>query len=94
MSDLTPSETANLDRYGSVELDWSRARSELAERPTPVYRFTFQIVVGIAATEPWRHPPAIQALTCGRRRRPGMPRAEMAQPPPLPPCRSEVPTSE
>ncbi|HWE90310.1 MAG TPA: pyridoxamine 5'-phosphate oxidase family protein [Pseudonocardiaceae bacterium] len=35
MSDLTPSETKNLDRYGSAELPWSRARDALAGDPTP-----------------------------------------------------------
>jgi hypothetical protein len=35
MTDLTPSETTNLDRYGSPELDWTRARAALAGPPTP-----------------------------------------------------------
>lgn len=35
MTDSTPSETTNLDRYGSAELPWSRARAAMAEGPTP-----------------------------------------------------------
>lgn len=35
MSDLTPSETTNLDRYGDAPLEWSRARAALASEPTP-----------------------------------------------------------
>jgi hypothetical protein len=34
MTDLTPSETKNLDRYGSAELPWSRARDALADGTT------------------------------------------------------------
>lgn len=34
MSDLTPSETTNLDRYGDAPLDWGRARAALAGEPT------------------------------------------------------------
>ncbi|SFJ52735.1 Pyridoxamine 5'-phosphate oxidase [Amycolatopsis sacchari] len=32
---MTPSETKNLDRYGSDALPWSRARDALAQDPTP-----------------------------------------------------------
>ena len=35
MSDLTPSEITNLDRYGSAELDWARARTAMAGPATP-----------------------------------------------------------
>jgi hypothetical protein len=35
MTDLAPSETTNLDRYGSAELDWSRPRAVMAQGPTP-----------------------------------------------------------
>ncbi|TVT52232.1 pyridoxamine 5'-phosphate oxidase family protein [Amycolatopsis rhizosphaerae] len=35
MTDLLPSETKNLDRYGSAELDWNRAREAMAHGPTP-----------------------------------------------------------
>lgn len=35
MTDLTPSETTNLDRYGSAELTWSRAHTALVEGATP-----------------------------------------------------------
>jgi hypothetical protein len=35
MSDLAPSETTNLDRYGSAELAWSRARTAMAAGATP-----------------------------------------------------------
>jgi Pyridoxamine 5'-phosphate oxidase len=35
MSDLHPAETTNLDRYGSEELDWTRARAAMAGPPTP-----------------------------------------------------------
>src|SRR5262249_26252684 len=35
MTDLTPSQTRNLDRYGSAELGWTRARTALATMPTP-----------------------------------------------------------
>lgn len=35
MTELTPSETTNLDRYGSAALDWNRAESVLAQGPTP-----------------------------------------------------------
>lgn len=35
MTDVTPAEAKNLDRYGSPELDWSRARAALAGEPTP-----------------------------------------------------------
>ncbi|GAB2965111.1 pyridoxamine 5'-phosphate oxidase family protein [Amycolatopsis acidiphila] len=34
MTETTPAETTNLDRYGSPELDWHRARSALAADPT------------------------------------------------------------
>jgi hypothetical protein len=34
MTDLKPSETKNLDRYGSAALDWSRAHAALAADPT------------------------------------------------------------
>jgi hypothetical protein len=34
MTDLAPSETTNLDRYGNATLDWSRARAGLAGEPT------------------------------------------------------------
>ena len=34
MSDRTPSQTKNLDRYGFDELEWSRARAALAGPPT------------------------------------------------------------
>jgi hypothetical protein len=34
MTDLTPSQTTNLDRYGSAALDWSRARAAMAADPT------------------------------------------------------------
>src|SRR5947209_7288610 len=35
MTDLTPSETTNLDRYGSAMLEWSRAEAAMAQGPTP-----------------------------------------------------------
>ncbi|HEX3792411.1 MAG TPA: pyridoxamine 5'-phosphate oxidase family protein [Pseudonocardiaceae bacterium] len=35
MTDLKPSETKNLDRYGSAELDWSRARDAMAAGTGP-----------------------------------------------------------
>ena len=35
MTDLTPSETTNLDRYGDAALEWDRARDALASEPTP-----------------------------------------------------------
>jgi Pyridoxamine 5'-phosphate oxidase len=35
MSDLHPAETTNLDRYGSGELDWTRARAAMGGPPTP-----------------------------------------------------------
>jgi Pyridoxamine 5'-phosphate oxidase len=35
MTDVAPAETANLDRYGSAELLWSRARDALAAVPSP-----------------------------------------------------------
>jgi Pyridoxamine 5'-phosphate oxidase len=35
MTDLTPSETANLDRYDNAELEWSRARAAMAQGPSP-----------------------------------------------------------
>src|ERR687887_520478 len=35
MTELTPSETKNLDRYGSPPLPWSRAYSALAAVPGP-----------------------------------------------------------
>lgn len=34
MTELTPSETRNLDRYGSPALPWSRAESALAQVPS------------------------------------------------------------
>ena len=34
MSDLTPSETTNLDRYGDAPLEWERALAVLAADPT------------------------------------------------------------
>lgn len=34
MTDLTPSETTNLDRYGSPPLEWSRAHDALSAPPT------------------------------------------------------------
>ena len=34
MTDLTPSDTKNLDRYGDAPLTWSRARSALSGDPT------------------------------------------------------------
>ena len=34
MSDRTPSQTKNLDRYGFAELEWSRAHDALAAPPT------------------------------------------------------------
>jgi pyridoxamine 5'-phosphate oxidase-like protein len=39
MTDLTPSETANLDRYGSAALEWSRARAALALGPSPEFTY-------------------------------------------------------
>jgi hypothetical protein len=35
MTELTPTESTNLDRYGNVALEWSRARDALAAVPTP-----------------------------------------------------------
>lgn len=35
MTELTPSETTNLDRYGSAALEWSRAESALSRGPGP-----------------------------------------------------------
>jgi Pyridoxamine 5'-phosphate oxidase len=35
MTELTPSGTTNLSRYGDAALDWSRARDALAAVPTP-----------------------------------------------------------
>jgi hypothetical protein len=35
MTDLTPSETTNLDRYGSAALEWSRAEAAMAQGPSP-----------------------------------------------------------
>src|ERR687883_407819 len=35
MTELTPAEATNLDRYGDPELQWSRARDALAAEPTP-----------------------------------------------------------
>jgi hypothetical protein len=35
MTDLTPSETTNLDRYGSDALEWGRAHAALTASPTP-----------------------------------------------------------
>jgi hypothetical protein len=35
MTDLTPFETTNLDRYGDPSLDWSRAVEALSGPPTP-----------------------------------------------------------
>ena len=34
MTDLTPSETTNLDRYGSPPLEWSRAHTAVSADPT------------------------------------------------------------
>jgi hypothetical protein len=34
MTDLTPSETTNLDRYGSAPLEWSRAHAAVSGDPT------------------------------------------------------------
>lgn len=34
MNELEPTETTNLDRYGSATLDWSRARAALSADPT------------------------------------------------------------
>ena len=35
MTDLTPSETTNLDRYGSAALEWRRAEAAMAQGPSP-----------------------------------------------------------
>jgi hypothetical protein len=35
MTDLTPAETTNLDRYGAAALPWSRAAEGLTADPTP-----------------------------------------------------------
>lgn len=35
MTELTPTDTANLDRYGDATLEWSRARDALAAVPSP-----------------------------------------------------------
>jgi hypothetical protein len=35
MSDLTPSKTKNLDRYGDAPLEWERARGAMAAEPAP-----------------------------------------------------------
>jgi len=35
MSELRPTETTNLDRYGDAELEWSRAHDALAGVPSP-----------------------------------------------------------
>ena len=37
MTDLTPTQTTNLDRYGSDTLPWSRAQAELARKATVPY---------------------------------------------------------
>jgi len=34
MTELAPTETTNLDRYGNAELEWSRARDALAGKPS------------------------------------------------------------
>jgi hypothetical protein len=39
MTDLTPSETRNLDRYGSAPLEWDRARTRLTETTADVTYF-------------------------------------------------------
>jgi hypothetical protein len=39
MTDLTPSETTSLDRYGSAALEWSRARAALALSPSPEFTY-------------------------------------------------------
>ncbi len=39
MTDLTPSETTNLDRYGDAELDWARAHDALAAPATPDFTY-------------------------------------------------------
>ena len=41
MTDPHPVQATNLDRYGSAELPWSRARDLLAAGPPPwqLYRF-------------------------------------------------------
>jgi hypothetical protein len=39
MSELTPSETTNLDRYGSAALDWDRARAALSRTTDEVTHF-------------------------------------------------------
>jgi hypothetical protein len=71
MTDLTPSETTNLDRYGSAALDWARAHAAYlpgidlvldgsAERVSdiPLHLHT---AIGVATAEPygatrWRFP--------------------------------------
>lgn len=35
MTEKTPSDTTNLDRYGGAALDWSRAEAALAQGPAP-----------------------------------------------------------
>jgi hypothetical protein len=35
MTDLTPTETTNLDRYGDPTLDWARAKAALEQGATP-----------------------------------------------------------
>jgi hypothetical protein len=39
MTDRTPTEITNLDRYGAAELPWSRPRDQLAVSPTPDIAF-------------------------------------------------------
>ena len=39
MTDLAPSETTNLDRYGDAALEWNRAREALAGTPSPNFTY-------------------------------------------------------
>ena len=39
MTDLTPSETTNLDRYGSAVLEWTRAEAAMAQGPSPAVTY-------------------------------------------------------
>jgi hypothetical protein len=57
MTDRTPIDTTNLDRYGHSALPWSRPRHLLASSttvppPWQLYRFTFRRAFGVATAEP------------------------------------------
>jgi hypothetical protein len=57
MTDPHPVQVTNLDRYGSAELPWSRARDLLAVGPPgpppwQLYRFNLHTAFGVATAEP------------------------------------------